>query len=131
MAILRRDRTVELHTSGGRHHNFRIPSFGRDMAYLRGNCDLYVSGGSPEVYRFNLDRGSFLAPLVTGSGGDSGTSRPGVNCLGVNPVHQLVAMGCASGAVECWDPRDRQRAAILDVGSSLTGEFRKLGSVCA
>lgn len=121
VAFLRQDRTVELHTQAGRHHSFRIPSFGRDMAYLRGNCDLYLCGGTEDVYRFNLDRGSFLAPLQTGSS-------EGVNVMDVNPVHQLVGMGCSNGTVECWDPRDRQRAAILDVGQSLTGEFRKLGA---
>ncbi len=43
------------------------------MAINRGNCDLYIVGSCPDVYRLNLDQGRFLKPFVSASG----TSRAG------------------------------------------------------
>ena len=97
VALLLDDRTVEFHAAFGKHHQVRIPKFGRDLAYQRSDCDLYVCGSSSEIYRINLDQGRFLAPFKTAS--------PGANKLAVNPMHQLVAVAGEDGFLECWDPR--------------------------
>jgi ribosome biogenesis protein ENP2 len=63
---------------------------------------MYVVGSSSEVYRFNLEQGRFLAPLISAS--------PGVNCAGVSPYHGLLALGGEDGTLECFDPRSRALA---------------------
>ena len=36
-------------------------------------------------------------------------------CCEFNPEHYLFACGTKGGTVECWDPRDRSRVAVLDI----------------
>jgi ribosome biogenesis protein ENP2 len=90
-----------------------VPKFIRDLFYHRPTCDAYVACSGEEVYRLNLEQGSFLAPLNT-------SFENGVNVIGSNPVHPILAFGGGEGGrVECWDPRDRTRASILDVPASI------------
>ncbi len=90
------------------------------MAYHKPSCDLYVVGTSPEVYRLNLEQGRFLSPFVT--------EASGINACTVNPAHHLLALGTLEGRVECWDPRSRRQAAILDCAlSSITMETQVKG----
>lgn len=106
LIFLQCDRYVELHAQYGRYYRLRIPKFGRDMAYLKSSCDVYIVGASSEVYRINLDIGRFLNPLVTDSSS--------INTCKINPCHQLLVCGTAEGKVEAWDPRSRNRVGILD-----------------
>ncbi|KAG2198085.1 WD40-repeat-containing domain protein [Mucor mucedo] len=105
-ALLQNDRSVELHSQGGIHYRTRIPKFGRDLAYHFPSCDLMVSGSGSEVYRLNLDQGRFLNSIQT-------DSEEGVNCIEINPAHQLFGMGTAKGTVELWDPRSKSRVGLL------------------
>eukprot|EP00808_Paulinella_micropora_P031614 g7979.t1 len=116
LVLLRNDRTLEFHAAYGRHHTTRIPKFGRALVYDSASCDLYVPASGSEVYRLNLEQGRFLAPLAT-------DMRGGMNCGQLNPVHRLLAFGGDDGSMECWDPRDRTRVAVLHVAESTRSSF--------
>lgn len=111
---LQSDRTVELHTQGGLHYKTRIPKFGRAVAYHYPSCDALISASGHEVYRLNLDQGRFLNPITL----DADTVQ-GVNCIDVNPAHQLLAFGTEGweggegGMVDFWDPRSRSKLSSL------------------
>ncbi|XP_038057332.1 nucleolar protein 10-like [Patiria miniata] len=120
IVFLQCDRYVEFHARYGRYHRLRIPKFGRDLAYHEPSCDLFLVGASPEVYRLNLEQGRFLSPFVT--------EASAISTCSVNPVHHLLALGTLEGRVECWDPRSRKQAAILDCAlSSVTMETQVKG----
>ncbi|TCD67792.1 hypothetical protein EIP91_011920 [Steccherinum ochraceum] len=127
---LQNDRTIELHTQGGLHYKTRIPKFGRALAYHFPSCDALCAASGPEVYRLNLDQGRYLAPLVLG--GDK-EEVAGVNCIDVNPAHQLFAFGVdGNGTVELWDPRSRSRVGLLRLPKEEllpTGGFNPLPGV--
>nr|XP_054772894.1 nucleolar protein 10-like [Lytechinus pictus] len=75
---------------------------------------------SPEIYRINLEQGRFLSPFVADS--------VAINTCSVNPVHQLLAAGTIEGRVECWDPRTRRKAGVLDCAlSSITSQTQVKG----
>ncbi|XP_060810896.1 nucleolar protein 10 [Amyelois transitella] len=106
IVFLQCDRYVEFHVGHGRHYRLRVPRFGRDIAYHKPSCDLFVVGASAEVYRLNLELGKFLAPLTT--------KATEINCCGVNEEHGLLVVGTESGHVEAWDPRTKSSQGILD-----------------
>ncbi|XP_064605432.1 LOW QUALITY PROTEIN: nucleolar protein 10-like [Liolophura sinensis] len=108
--FLQADRFVEFHSQGGRYYRTRLPKYGRDMAYHSPSCDMYFVGVSSEIYRLNLEQGRFLKPLVA--------SATEISCCEFNPVHHLFACGTKEGQVECWDPRTRTRAGVLDCALS-------------
>ncbi|KAK7099871.1 nucleolar protein 10-like [Littorina saxatilis] len=108
--FLQDDRNIELHTQYGRHYRFRIPKFGRDLQYHKPSCNAYFVGASSEIYRFNLETGQFQAPLTTDA--------TEIMCCDFNPQHYLFSCGTKEGTVECWDPRDKTRAAVLDITKS-------------
>ncbi|KAF9239282.1 WD40-repeat-containing domain protein [Melanogaster broomeanus] len=111
---LQNDRTIELHTQGGFHYRTRIPRFGRSIAYHYPSCDALVSASGNEIYRLNLEQGRFMSPLVL----DSPEDHPilGINCIDINPAHQLLAFGIdGSASVQFWDPRSRSRVGILNL----------------
>jgi len=109
--FLQCDRYIELHAQFGKYYRFRVPKFGRDLAYNPVNCDCYVVGAGSDVHRLNLEQGRFLQPFTTQS--------LGLNVCKVNPEHQLMVCGSNEGRIEAWDPRSRQRAATLDSAFSL------------
>jgi len=106
VVFLQCDRHVEFHTQQGRYYRFRIPKYGRDMAYHKSSCDLYFVGAGHEIYRFNLEQGRFLNSLAS-----EATS---LNSIRINAEHSLVCVGTSAGKVEAWDPRSRTRAGVLD-----------------
>lgn len=106
LCFLQTDRNLTFHAPYGTHYSLRIPKFGRDMCYHRENCDIYVAASGSDVYRVNLDQGRFLAPLEL--------SAPAANVVKLNPIHQLLGVGCEDGTVECWDTRSQRRVGILD-----------------
>lgn len=106
LCFLQTDRNLTFHAPYGTHYSLRIPKFGRDMCYHRENCEMYVAASGADVYRVNLDQGRFLAPLEL--------SAPAANVVRLNPVHQLLGIGCEDGTVECWDSRSQRRVGLLD-----------------
>lgn len=122
LALLRADRTIEIHAAYGRHHEVKIPRFGRDILYESANCDLYVAAAGSEIYRLNLEQGRFLAPLQTNFvSADNTTGRKGgVSCGAINPMHHLLAFGGEDkDVVELWDPRDRTSLINLSLSDTL------------
>ncbi len=92
---------VATHSQFGKHHRTRIPHFGRAVAYCADTCELLLAGAGEEIFRLSLERGSFLSPMRAGCSG--------INVLGVDPTHGMVAAGTSDGDVQCWDPRQRER----------------------
>ncbi|KAG7400981.1 Nucleolar protein 10 [Phytophthora boehmeriae] len=111
LAFLQADRSVAFHAPYGTHYSMRIPKFGRDMTYHRENCELYVAASGHEVYRINLDQGRFVAPLELQSPDSA------ANVVQINPIHQLVGVGCDDGVVEVFDSRTQPRVGSLDVAA--------------
>lgn len=126
LALLLNDRSIEFHTQQGKHYKIRIPKFGRDLCYNSVNCDLMAVGAGSEVYRINLDQGRFLKPYET-------SMREMFTCT-VSTDHQLLTVGGSDGTVECWDPRSRVRAGLLNVGPGLAphieGTFKMPNITC-
>ncbi|XP_063376224.1 nucleolar protein 10 isoform X1 [Cydia fagiglandana] len=117
IVFLQCDRYVEFHVGHGRHYRLRVPKFGRDIAYHRPSCDLFVVGASSEIYRLNLEVGQFMAPYVT--------KAHEINCSAVSEDHGLLVVGTESGHVEAWDPRTKSRQGILDCALHCTdSEYR-------
>lgn len=116
---LQNDRSLELHTQGGFHYRTRIPRFGRTLAYHFPSCDTYVGATGNEVYRLNLNQGRFMTPITLDDSDDNGGGGgdiEGVNCVDVNPAHQLLAFGLdGTPSVHFYDPRSRARAGLLRV----------------
>jgi ribosome biogenesis protein ENP2 len=110
LVFLHADRTVEFHAKFGAYYKTRVPKAGRDMLLVPNTCDLVVGGSSSHLYRLNLEQGRFLAPFET--------SLPAVNSLVHSPELGLLLAGGEDGLLECWDPRCRRRASVLDVRTS-------------
>lgn len=65
-----------------------------------------LAASGSEVYRLNLDQGRFMNSIQT-------DAEEGVNCIEINPAHQLFGMGTSKGTVELWDPRSKSRVGLL------------------
>ena len=113
LVFLHADRTVEFHAKFGAYHKTRVPKAGRDMLLVPNTCDLVIGGSSSLLYRLNLEQGRFLAPFET--------SLSAVNSLVHSPDLGLLLAGGEDGLLECWDPRSRRRASVLDVRASQRG----------
>mmetsp|Transcript_2395 Transcript_2395/g.3326 ORF Transcript_2395/g.3326 Transcript_2395/m.3326 type:complete len:636 (+) Transcript_2395:214-2121(+) len=116
IVFLGNDRTLSFHAAFGFHHKLRIPKFGRDMSFNPGQCEVYISASSSEVYRVNLDLGRFMSPLETKS--------PSVNVLEYLPELQLLACGGEDSTVSCWDVRAKPSQSgllnVLDESAEIT-----------
>ena len=80
MCLLQGDRTLAFHAPYGAHYSLRVPKFGRDLAYGKENCDLYVAASGDEIYRLNLEAGQFKAHQL---------ELWGCNKVCINPMHRL------------------------------------------
>ena len=108
LVLLQANRAIEFHGPSGVYHTVRTPRVGRAMAYDPFSCDLVVGASDSAVYRFNLDRGQYLAPFETEQ-----PANLGVNAVARAPLHGLYGFGTESGTVEFWDRRDRKRVGLL------------------
>ncbi|KIK95556.1 hypothetical protein PAXRUDRAFT_826904 [Paxillus rubicundulus Ve08.2h10] len=114
---LQNDRTIELHTQSGFHYRTRVPRFGRSIAYHYPSCEALISASGNEIYRLNLEQGRFMNPLSLESPED--VPILGINCIDINPAHQLLAFGTdGSASVQFWDPRSRSRVGLLNLPTS-------------
>ena len=125
LVLLQGDRYVEFHAQYGRYYRTRIPRFGRDLSYHYPSCDLFLVGAGPEVFRLNLEQGTFLQPFMTDA--------TELNVCEINPVHQLLTVGSEGGTVECFDPRSRTRVGQVDIRESGLGSqiINQLPSITA
>lgn len=85
LAILGSDRTIEFHTSQGKHAKLRIPKFGREIDFYPANSEVLVASSGNEVYRISLEEGRFLQPYTMAM--DEAMS------IAVSQEHYLVALG--------------------------------------
>ncbi|KAK7036632.1 Small ribosomal subunit biogenesis [Paramarasmius palmivorus] len=123
---LQNDRSIELHTQGGFHYRTRIPRFGRSVAYHFPSCDALFSATGNEIYRLNLDQGRFMTPLTL----ESDHEILGVNCIDINPAHQLFAFGVdGNGTAQFWDPRSRSCVGVLELPANKLASSSFDGSV--
>ncbi|XP_039257742.2 nucleolar protein 10-like [Styela clava] len=120
IVMLLNDRYVEFHSQEGRWYRVRMPKFGRHMKYYPGNCDLYLVGTGPEIYRLNLDLGRYYQSFKTNA--------LELNVCDINDHHHLLAVGTSDGKIECWDPRSRQRVGILDCAMSAAEENKSISA---
>lgn len=101
LAVLRSDRTIELHSKNGHYYSTRIPKVindvqlsqdqvGRDMMYNYSTCDIITCGATPFINRINLERGCFLKPMES--------SCPNLNvpifCSWHNPIRCVESIQC-------------------------------------
>ena len=107
LCFLQSDRNLSFHAPYGKHYSIRVPVFGRTLEYNWENCDLYVGAAGNEVYRLNLEAGSFREPFTLGF--------EGCNKLSLNPVHRLLACGGENAACEFWDARARKAVAKIKI----------------
>lgn len=110
LVLMQADRYIEFHAQYGTYYRTRMPKFGRDMAYHKPSCDLFLVGDGADVFRLNLDRGQYMQPYVTDA-----TS---VNVCEINSDHQLLTVGTHEGKVECFDSRARSKVGVLDLADS-------------
>lgn len=113
LVALQADRMLAFHAPYGAHYSLRIPKFGRDLAYQKQTCDLYIGASGAEVYTLNLDVGTFKAPLVL--------KFDGCSCVRVNPVHGLVGTAGDSTLVQFFDSRSDAEVSTLNVGQAVKG----------
>ena len=66
LALLGTDRSLEFHTSQGRHHKIRVPKFGRELCLYSANSELLIGCAGNEVYRLSMEEGRFLNSYATG-----------------------------------------------------------------
>lgn len=114
LVFLQNDRYVEFHVQHGRWYRTRLPKYGRDLAYNSSTCDMYFVGAGSEVFRLNLELGTFLKPLKSDS--------EEMLCCQFNDSHQLFAYGTIDGCIECWDPRSRTRVGKLQCATHLSSK---------
>ena len=111
IAMIRNDRTIEIHASYGKHFSIRIPKFGRKLAYHYPSCDLYVAASGNQLFRLNLAQGIFNIPLET--------TLNGSNDIKISPVHQLITVAGENGSIECFDPRDHHKIKSLYLANTI------------
>eukprot|EP01038_Epipyxis_sp_PR26KG_P005677 gene5677-7836_t len=109
--LLQSNRVLNFHASYGTHYSIRIPTFGRDMTYSQDSCDLFVAASSNEIYRFNLEVGSFKESLILDSTSFKGSS--GSNKVHMNPVHHLLVCGRDENICDFFDTRSRRKISSL------------------
>lgn len=117
LVLLQANRAIEFHGPSGVYHSVRTPRVGRSMTYDAFSCDLVVGASDSAVYRFNLDRGQYLAPFETEQ-----SPHLGVNAVARAPLHGLYGFGTESGTVEFWDRRDRKRIGLLRMVNEELGD---------
>ena len=111
IAFLQSNRTIEFHSQTGMYHSLRIPRFGRDMSYQKSNCDLLICGASPELWRFNLEVGSFLKSYES-------SQMDEMNCVETNQCHDLTVIG--GKVAEFIDPRQKKSVCHLSSLADVT-----------
>mmetsp|Transcript_48655 Transcript_48655/g.114190 ORF Transcript_48655/g.114190 Transcript_48655/m.114190 type:complete len:527 (+) Transcript_48655:43-1623(+) len=124
LVMLLHDRTLEFHSQYGRHHRLRVPKCGRSITYDSESCTLFVGGSSQEVYRLDLEAGTFLTPIEMQKMSE-------VNEVVMHPRLPIVSC-CGDGAVvESWDLRDQtsplQTLKVDDASTSAKVQVTRCG----
>ena len=118
LLFLHVDRYLSFHAPYGAHYQLRIPKQGRDMVYSADTCDAIVCGEGNELYRMNLESGTFRQPL--------GLSFDGCNKLASNPGYPLLAAGGETATIDFFDTRARDCVASILASSTAGCEISAL-----
>ena len=73
VAMVEKDRSIDIHAQYGNHYKTRIPHYPRDLEYNAYTATLLVSASAGEIYRYeiynydrlSLEEGKFLTPFHT------------------------------------------------------------------
>lgn len=79
-------------------------------------CELYAVGSSPEIYRLDLEQGTFMSPIPAHCAE--------LTQIVLSPVHQMLAVGNIQGEVECYDSRSRDYLQCVKIFDSETRAIR-------
>ena len=115
LALLETDRYFEFHAPWGNYFKLRTPRQGRDILYHARDSHIYIAASGPHIFRFDLQNGQFLAPIVS-------NSEEGMNVVDQSPVHGMIAFGGENGHVECYDPRSNNLIADFPIVVNAAGE---------
>uniref|UniRef100_A0A0G4I4Y4 NUC153 domain-containing protein n=1 Tax=Chromera velia CCMP2878 TaxID=1169474 RepID=A0A0G4I4Y4_9ALVE len=107
LVFLLGDRTLEFHAQGGRHHRIRIPKMGRALDYHPETAELLAVGSSNEIYRIDLEQGTYSSPLLSAT--------EGLNFVKVHPSLPIATVGGDGGIVEGWDLRAPRAVSNLSL----------------
>ena len=77
---------------------------------------MYAVGSSPEIYRLDLEQGTFMAPIPAHC--------QELSKVVLAPVHQMLAVGNLNGEVECYDSRSRDCLQCVKIFDSETRDIR-------
>jgi ribosome biogenesis protein ENP2 len=117
IVLMGQDRNLEIHAGFGAYDNFKIPKQGRDMIFHHGSAELMMVGSGPSMYRFDFEVGMFKKPY------DTVTETEAINSIKMNGYHELIALGCDNGYVECIDHRARRHVGILKAAENIQLDF--------
>ena len=106
MALLLQDRTVEIHDKGGKYFQTRIPRTPRVSCYDHLSSDLLIGSSSNEIYRLNLEEGTFFKPLEL--------STKGINKIIHNQMLDLVMAASDEGMVSLVDFKSKNEVHLLN-----------------
>lgn len=96
LCILRIDRYVEFHVKYGMHERIRMPKTCYDLKLNKFNRDIIAAGKSPELYRFNLEKGEFVKSYTS--------SLNSIKSIDINSTHGLIGY-CDDKIIEFIDQR--------------------------
>ncbi|KAL0237010.1 hypothetical protein PCE1_000407 [Barthelona sp. PCE] len=125
MVLMHYDRYISFHDKGKGHFRFRLPTYGRDMAYLDYSADLLFTLAAPQLLRLSLEEGRFYAPLELPNCTES-------LCVDVAPEHKLICVTTNSGLAHFVDPRSFEIVNTLNLVSVLEPSVEcGIESLCA
>ena len=77
---------------------------------------MFAVGSSPEIYRLDLEQGTFMAPI------NAHCSE--LNKVVLAPVHQMLTVGNIKGEIECYDSRNRECLQCVKIFDSEVRDLR-------
>ncbi|KAI5148721.1 ribosome biogenesis protein ENP2 [Enteropsectra breve] len=107
-AVLRNDKTVEMHMPSGLHDMVKMPYQPKDMLLNKHTAELYLSGEYSEVYRFNLEQGRFL----------KGLDAPGLLKMAISQSTGIV-IGMQESGLVFIDPRAKASFHSLAIDNAI------------
>ena len=97
------DRSIEFHAQYGKHFKTRVPKNIRCLAYNEFTCDLLVGANSEDIYRLNLEEGTFLQSFKSGNSN--------VSALAYTDYLDLCLAAGDMGIIDIFDYRQRKNVA--------------------
>ena len=73
-------------------------------------------GSSNEIYRLDLEQGTFMAPIPAHCSE--------LNKVVLAPVHQMLTVGNINGEIECYDSRTRECLQCVKIFDAETRDLR-------